>query len=158
MRARLLHSRAPTRNIAIPIRDPVGVCRMGHAGVAELADALDSKSSGLQNPCGFDPRLLYQTCAPAAHVAFRACCGWLRLQSLRRPLPQRWRSGRIHETRHRGVCKQPRCQASRHGTASCDKVHGRLCLLYERPGSRTFVIRVYPISASALGERSSNNS
>jgi hypothetical protein len=29
------------------------------ARVAELADAPDSKSGGLQNPCGFDSRLLH---------------------------------------------------------------------------------------------------
>lgn len=30
-----------------------------HAGMAELADALDSKSSGTKIPCGFDSLYLY---------------------------------------------------------------------------------------------------
>ena len=38
---------------------------MARAGVAKLADALDSKSSGAYTPCGFDSR-------PRHHVKLRS--------------------------------------------------------------------------------------
>ena len=36
------------------------VYKLSRAGVAELADALDSKSSGPKGPCGFDSLLRHQ--------------------------------------------------------------------------------------------------
>ena len=47
------------------------------AGVAELADALDSKSSGISLPCGFDPHLQH-------HLRFRRPCRGTRADILPR--------------------------------------------------------------------------
>src|SRR2546430_16529191 len=56
------------------------------AGVAELADAMDSKSIGLQGPCGFDshprhhaPRAsLGCMAAPAFPFSWKTCPAWFR--------------------------------------------------------------------------------
>ena len=51
------YTRASEEGQTLVPLEPVRLGDRPRAGVAKLADARDSKSRGLQGPCGFDPHL-----------------------------------------------------------------------------------------------------